>query len=89
MRLNDKDARAVEWIMSQQQTADGGSFASSDAGDPAFTQRANQVQNLLALLDLLPAEQPPANLVRRTLDRIRGEVSTGGVAESDADQPSA
>lgn len=89
MPLNDDDARAVDWIMSQQPTAESGSFVASSTGDPVFVQRAGQVRNLMALLDLLPAEQPPADLVRRTLERIHGRSLPEAAAESTADRPQA
>jgi hypothetical protein len=73
MPLNDKDARAVDWIMSQQSDAGGDSSATAGVGiDPSLGARVEQVESILKLLDLLPEEPPPADLVRRTLARILG-----------------
>jgi len=92
MPLNDKDARAVDWIMSQQSGAGGDSSATAGVGvDPSLGARIEQVESIFRLLDLLPAEQPPADLVRRTMARVLGAsaAKTQPDLSSDAEAASA
>ena len=91
MPLNDKDARAVDWIMSQQSGAGvGGSFAGAGMSfDASLGDRVERVQSLLSLLDLLPAEEPPADLVGRTLARLHRSAAAESRPSASNDSESA
>jgi hypothetical protein len=67
-RLTDPDRRAVDFVL------DGDSSASqemtSPAGSASFMERVNSVRQLLNVLESLPAEEPPTNLVAATLNQV-------------------
>ena len=61
---------------------DGNGHHHSSAGPAGFSpvggdlqQRLPAVQNLLQMLDMLPAEEPPHDLVGRTLRRLDTEMA--------------
>jgi hypothetical protein len=78
LRLNDDDSRAVDTILdlraSGKKLADH-EVASADAGGaptlPTNVQtRLKTVTSLLGLLEALPADDPPGNLVIKTLRAV-------------------
>lgn len=114
MKLNDKDARAVDLVLDgpsglaseagPQKGQPAGSFFKFSSGvgpaSPAdgasgavngmgatsndnLAQRVEQVDSMLKLLDYLPADEPPADLVHRTLRRVEEVRSAAGKAKHD------
>ena len=68
-RLGDEDGRAVDLLLDQ--TANAGQIPMyAAAGNHGFEKRVNSVSGLLRLLDEMPAAEPPADLMVRTLQRI-------------------
>jgi hypothetical protein len=67
-RLADPDRRAVDFVLG------GDSSASQEMTSPAagssFMERVNSVRRLLNVLESLPADEPPANLVAATLNQV-------------------
>ncbi len=82
LNLNDDDSRAVDAVFSQRAT--GISKLDQNPPDlpPANTNdphppnpaRIHQVKRLLSLLDALPAEDPPASLLARTMRAVTQQV---------------
>lgn len=71
MTLRSADARAVDLILDQAataQTAGGATLFAGDAG--ASNEQIAAVEKVLKLLDVMPAAEPPSDLLRRTLDRV-------------------
>jgi hypothetical protein len=58
-------------------------------GQDGFERRVKTVESLLRVLDSLPLEEPPADLIHRTLRRIdqRGGYGKGVHQDSQTQQP--
>ncbi|HXE53877.1 MAG TPA: hypothetical protein VN541_12720 [Tepidisphaeraceae bacterium] len=72
LTLLEEDRRAVDLLLDRTPRAgdgDGGQplFASAD---PSIGQRVARAQQLLQLLEVLPQNDPPADLVGRTLRMV-------------------
>jgi len=69
-QLSDDDRRAIDLMLNRMRQAEAGAtvFAGSDGVVPQ--ERLAAVQKVFALLDELPAEDPPEDLVARTLKRV-------------------
>ena len=77
MTLRNADARAVDLILDRAVTAQGSGGATLFAGDPGVSgEQVAAVEKVLKLLDAMPAAEPPADLLRRTLDRVDGGYRT-------------
>jgi hypothetical protein len=63
--LRPEDRQAVDMLLDHSRSAVG--FAAESGVDPA---RLNAVSAVLHLLDNLPAADPPADLLARTLERV-------------------
>jgi hypothetical protein len=72
-KLTDEDRRAVDLFLDQ------GAEATNDAVTrmvPLVSQkRMSAVLKTLAMLDLMPVEEPPTNLIEKTMRRIDREIS--------------
>lgn len=66
--LCDADAQALDALIAAR--CAGSDFVAATADDQ---DRLARCQQLMAILDRCPAEAPPADLTRKTLDRIRNE----------------
>ncbi len=77
--MRDEDRRAIDLLLDRSPaTAGGGNGMDGDGmsaavytthADPTSQDAIEGVERLLGLLSLLPAEEPPADLVERTLAR--------------------
>ena len=70
-RLGDSDRRAVDLLLDRPTTVNGdgnGHFVAH--AQPGTEPAIQSVQRVLSLLDLLPADEPSADLMTRTLARI-------------------
>jgi hypothetical protein len=67
-KLTEPDRRAVDFLL------DGDSSAARETCSPlagsSFMERVHSVQRLLSLLDSMPTEEPPANLLLATLQHM-------------------
>ena len=69
MKLTEQDAAAVDAALNAADFA--GRFVPADAdGGSGLAARVAKVDAMLKLLDCLPAAEPPADLVQRTLGRV-------------------
>ena len=89
-RLSDEDRRAVDFLLdrsdAQQGDGNGGSgTAGAATEDGEFAQRIGRVEDLLQMLDHLPAPEPSANLASRVFARIE----EAGIQEAAMRQPGA
>ena len=89
VRLRDEDRRAVDLLLDRAASGTGVSPAGAGNGNGnghhhagAFTPasgdlqaRVPAVQNVLQLLDMLPAEEPPQDLLGRTLRRLDADMA--------------
>ena len=71
-RLGESDRRAVDLLLDRSAGAENGN---GNGGYVAHAQPATEpglqsVQRVLSLLDLMPADEPSADLMTRTLARI-------------------
>lgn len=77
LKMRDEDRRALDLLLDRAATAAGkaaGTPLYAAASDP-LRERVSKVEKVLNLLDAMPAEEPPKDLLSRTLRRI--EQSTG------------
>jgi hypothetical protein len=80
MKLLESDGHAVDLYLDRGQSSavrEGGPGYAASSGQ--VSQRVRQVETLLNLLDELPVEEPPSDLLARTLERIE-EISPHGLA---------
>jgi hypothetical protein len=77
-RLGDSDRRAVDLLLDQAVDGDGNGGYVVHA-QPALGPGVPGVQRVLSLLDLLPEEEPPADLITRTMARIEGRGSAAPI----------
>ena|SRR5436305_121453 len=70
--LREEDRRIVDLLLDRTAavTGDGDAGPVYASADGANGQRVQRVEKLLRLLDLMPDEQAPADLVRRTLQFV-------------------
>jgi hypothetical protein len=73
-QLSPEDRRAVDLVLDGESMQRGPMYAAVNNG---VGERMNAAERLLQLLDYLPAEEPPPDLVRRTMQRIE-EAESGG-----------
>lgn len=66
-QLNERDANAVDAILMNGRTMNSSTAAVADDAE-----RIRAASKVLSLLDNLPDEEVPADLARRTLQRING-----------------
>jgi hypothetical protein len=78
-RLRDEDRLAVDLLLDQAVTEAGNGLGNGHV-PTGFTQvngavqeRLAAVEKVLHVLDLLPAEEPPADLMGRTMRRLEAE----------------
>jgi hypothetical protein len=78
-RLRDEDRLAVDLLLDRAATSAGNgngngnghsSFASASGVGP---QQLGRVEAVLRVLDMMPADEPPADLVARTVRRVEAE----------------
>jgi hypothetical protein len=77
-RLGDSDRRAVDLLLDQAVDGDGNGGYVVHA-QPALGPGVPGVQRVLSLLDLLPEEEQPADLIARTMARIEGRGSAAPI----------
>ena len=89
--LKEEDSRAVDLLLD-------GALAMSDSkhgvasrvqltADPSLGHRVAGTQQLLKLLDSLPQEEPPMDLVAKTMSFIDDAVMRGAVMQNIASTP--
>jgi len=90
-KLSDDDSRAVDLVLDRSSAASQPAPAGVYMAPQVQPRRAQAVEKILAVLSAYQAEEPPADLVARTMRRIdeRIEVAPGaGLAQQiSAQQP--
>jgi hypothetical protein len=84
-RLGKDDARAVDLLLDRSNVAanNGSSAFATPAGD-AVVQRIGAAETVFRLLAEMPAADPPSDLIKKTMERIRERGSvTPGALEGD------
>lgn len=66
-QLSPEDRRAVDLVLDRESVGSNALYAAVTNG---MGKRIHAVENLLRMLDTLPAEDPAPNLVSRVMDRI-------------------
>lgn len=79
MSLQEQDRRAVDILLDRSTVATSG-IGTFGGQTPANQDRIQGAQQILQLLDLMPAADPPSDLLSRTLRRI--EESAGRPASA-------
>ena len=79
-RLRDEDRLAVDLLLDRAVTGSNGNGNghSPSAFTPvsgAVPEQLGKVQSLLHVLDMLPAEEPPADLLARTMRRVEEQAA--------------
>jgi hypothetical protein len=82
--LSTDDRRAIDVILMNGQT--NSTQAAPTAASDGLAARIDHVASFLRVLDLMPAEEPPADLTQRTLQRIR---TSAHVPTTAGDRPQA
>jgi hypothetical protein len=78
LTLSKEDRRAIDLLLDRSARAAAGNGGNGNgkghtvyaSADPALGQRIGQAQRLLQLLEMMPAGDPPADLVSRTLSFV-------------------
>jgi hypothetical protein len=89
-RLGDEDSAAVDLLLDRANTAqsgDSGAFA-TPAGDAAV-KRIGAVEAVFRLLAEMPAAEPPADLVQKTMQRTHQQENLAPGTSSQHPQPPA
>jgi hypothetical protein len=68
-RLGDEDRHAVDLLLDKTATV-GTTTMYAAPGNDGFEKRLNSVASILKLLGQMPAVDPPADLIARTMRRI-------------------
>ena len=91
-RLRDEDRLAVDLLLDRAVTSSGENGQAGTGYTPANGGTAEQVakvQSLLRVLDLMPAEEPPADLMARTIRRVEAESAAQDPAALRPPEPAA
>jgi hypothetical protein len=75
-RLRDEDRLAVDLLLDRAVTSSGGNGQSGTGFTPVnsgATEHVAKVQSLLRVLEMMPAEEPPSDLVAKTIRRVEAE----------------
>ena len=77
-RLRDEDRLAVDLLLDRAVASSGGN--GSGNGQSGFTsvhgsvpEQIGRVEAILRVLEMMPAEEPPADLMARTLRRVEAD----------------
>ena len=70
-RLGEEDRRAIDLLLDQPATGQVNEVFAVPAPN-TLEMRLDSVEKVLSLLEQMPAAEPPADLVMRTLNRIEG-----------------
>lgn len=85
VKMRDEDRRAVDVLMDRTAAVSANDAVAYAAADSQLWERIRGVEHVLSLLNEMPASDPPAQLVARTLDAVhqasgRDVVSASGHA---------
>lgn len=70
-RLSDDDGRAVDMLLDSSSSSNGNGGGHAFSASPApFRQRLQAVESILNVLKEMPQNDPPKNLVAKTLANI-------------------
>jgi hypothetical protein len=77
-RLRDEDRQAVDLLLDRAVTSSGGNGSgNAHSGytpvNGAAPEQIRRVEAVLRMLDMVPADEPPADLMGRTLRRVEAE----------------
>ena len=74
MKLSNEDGRAVDLLLDRTAASgaegNGGSGVFVAAADGVGRERVHAAEKVLSLLKWMPAQEPPADLLARTMDRV-------------------
>lgn len=89
--LSDSDSRAVDLLLNRRKptAADGDEKPTAALDDGELQARLAKVGDLLSLLKELPAEDPPMDLVGKTMERIEHAPPSPELRLPGGDQPQA
>ena len=81
-RLRDEDRLAVDLLLDRAVTGSNGGGNGNGQSPNGFApvsgavpEQLDKVQSLLRVLDMLPAEDPPADLLARTMRRVEEQAA--------------
>jgi hypothetical protein len=93
-RLRDEDRLAVDLLLDRAASSAGNSTGNGN-GHSGFTpvnrtgpEQVGRVEAVLRVLDMMPADEPPADLVARTVRRVESESARHDPAALRPPQPS-
>jgi len=92
-RLSDDDGRAVDMLLDRATSSNNGNNHNGGGGlnaEPAIMRdRLESVESILSLLNEMPQDEPPANLVAKTLRAVeaRRVKRRSKIAPAAGDQP--
>jgi len=90
-KLSDEDGRAVDMLLDSSGSSNGNGASGFNAPPAPFRQRLESVEAVLNLLKEMPNNDPPKNLVAKTLQNIerrRGRRGAAKFTPANSDQPS-
>lgn len=76
-KLREEDRRALDLMLDRMPAANGKGGAVYAAAQGASQERVARVQEILQVLDLMPAAEPPKDLVDRTMAFIESAPRDG------------
>jgi hypothetical protein len=86
-KLTEDDGRIVDMLLDAAGNAPQNPMLSQvfTSSQPAmFEKRLDSIERVLSLLDQMPASDPPADLVNRTLSRIEEREYISGTARTNS-----
>jgi hypothetical protein len=76
-KLRDEDRLAVDLLLDRALSGSAGNGGQKQSGytpvNHAVPEQVGRVGAVLRVLDLMPAEEPPADLLARTIRRVEAE----------------
>ncbi len=78
-RLRDEDRQAVDLLLDRAASSAGNGNGNGHSGFTPVSrtgpEQVGRVEAVLRVLDMMPADEPPADLVARTVRRVEAEAA--------------
>jgi len=86
-KLNINDGQAIDLLLDQSERSRDMSSASYAQPNEGVFHRVASAQKVLSVLDLWEAEEPPVDLIQRTMSRIANSQLGGSMSNENHPRP--